>query len=72
MAVVSLLFGFLSIVGFIVVLFGVEPVLLYWLSLLLAFVAVVLGVMRRREKPGRTGLWLGLVGLVMGVALALW
>jgi uncharacterized membrane protein YwaF len=73
MAVASLLFGFLSIVGFIVALIGdVEPVLIYWLSGLLALAAVLLGFIRRREKPGQTGMWLGLVGLVMGVAMALW
>lgn len=73
MAIAALLFGFLSIVGFFVVLLGdVAPVLLYWVSALLALLAVLLGVIRRREKSGRTGLWLGLVGLAMGIAVALW
>jgi hypothetical protein len=72
MAAASLLFGFLSIVGFVVVLLGVEPVLIYWLSGLLAVVALVLGLMRRRERLGRAGMWLGLVGLVMALAVAIW
>lgn len=72
MATASLLFGLLSVVGFIVVLFGVEPVLIYWLSLLSALLALVFGLMRRRERSGRAGMWLGLIGLVMGLALAIW
>lgn len=73
MAVASLLFGVLSIVGFAVVLLGeVEPVLIYWLAALLAVLAVVLGLARRRDRPGRAGMWLGLVAIVMGLAIAIW
>lgn len=73
MAAISLLFGVLSIIGFVVVLIGdVEPVLVYWVSGLLALMAVVFGGIGRRGKHGRTGMWLGLVGLALGVAVALW
>lgn len=73
MALTALLLGFLSIVGFFVVLLEVAaPVLIYWLSAVLALLALVLGLTRRREKSGRTGMWLGLVGLALGIAVAIW
>lgn len=73
MGAASLLFGVLSIAGFVIVLIGdVEPVLLYWVSAVLALMAILLGVVGQRAKHGRTGMWLGLIGLVIGIAMALW
>lgn len=72
MAMLSLLLGILSLVGYAFFFWHSGPATIFWSALVLAVAAATLGFIARAQKLGKRGLILGVVCIVIGIVLALW
>jgi len=73
MAMISVVFGTLALLGYAVFLLTHgQSAVLYWGAAICGIVAVVFGIMGRKQKQGRIGLGVGLISLAVGLALFLW
>lgn len=73
MGKISILAGILSILGVVAFfLLGWGSSAIYWLSLALGLCALGFGFMARNSMPGKTGIALGLLGVIPTLLLIGW
>ncbi len=73
MGKISILAGILSVLGVVAFfLLGWGSSAIYWLSLALGLCALGFGFMTRNSMPGKTGIALGLLGVIPTLLLIGW
>jgi hypothetical protein len=71
MAIASIVFGILSLIGFLMFFLGWGG-LIYWIALAFSAIAAVLGYIARDQPLAKIGMLLGIIGVLIGAAMFLW